>query len=458
MNPEFQRNVWIELTPRRLTLMVVLLALAFFAAALSGDKDSGPAHAAELLYYAVVVVWGTRNAATAVVGEIRDRTWDMQLLSSITPGAMMWGKLFGSTIYNWFGGAICLAVLLSDAAVHKGVPAATIDLVYYLAVGVISQAAALLASLIAAKRRQAHSRLDIFVYQVVGLIAGAVVYTVWSIADPAGSILTHLPATDFVDWWGRSFDSHGFLLVSLALFTAWTLVACYREMRIELKMRNGALVWLGFLVFIGVYVAGFDARSQPNDVPHLDLVGQRLALAMLAYLCLTYLMVLLEPKDSVHYRWLGSQIASGRLVAFWNGLQAWMMSYGATLVAAAALLVWWHLHAPDQVMQQSLVVAGLGFLTRDVSIFVLMRNLNARRRGDFAALGILLALYFLAPAIVKGLGLESALMLFYPHPTTPVWLGPVVAWVEGAALAALAFSRASIRNNPAGRSQPSPAS
>ena len=24
---------------------------------------------------------------------------------------MTWGKLFGSTIYNWFGGAICLAVV-----------------------------------------------------------------------------------------------------------------------------------------------------------------------------------------------------------------------------------------------------------------------------------------------------------------------------------------------------------
>ena len=29
----------------------------------------------------IVVVWGTRNAALSVVGEIRDRTWDMQRLS-----------------------------------------------------------------------------------------------------------------------------------------------------------------------------------------------------------------------------------------------------------------------------------------------------------------------------------------------------------------------------------------
>ncbi len=202
---------------------------------------------------------GTRNAATAVVGEIRDRTWDMQLLSAITPGAMMWGKLFGATIYNWFGGAICLGVLLSDTLVHKSAPQAAIDLVYYIAIGIISQAAAFLASLVAVRRRQSHSRLDVFVYQVIGLIAGVAVYSIWSIADPAGSILTHKPASDFVIWWGRSFDTRGFLLVSLAIFTAWTLVGCYREMRLELKMRNGPLVWLAFLVFIGVYVAGFDA-------------------------------------------------------------------------------------------------------------------------------------------------------------------------------------------------------
>ena len=112
MNPEFQRNVWLELTPRRMILMVALLALAFLAAALSGGKDYGTGGTAEWIFYAIVVVWGTRNAATAVVGEIRDRTWDMQRLSSLSAATMTWGKLFGSTIYNWFGGAICLAVLL----------------------------------------------------------------------------------------------------------------------------------------------------------------------------------------------------------------------------------------------------------------------------------------------------------------------------------------------------------
>jgi hypothetical protein len=75
-----------------------------------------------------------------------------------------------------------------------------------------------------------------------------------------------------------------------------------------------------------------------------------------------------------------------------------------------------------------------------------------------AALGILVALYVLAPAIVNGLGLENLLMLFYPKPGAPLWMGPLVAWAEGLTMAALALSRASIRNSPAGRSQPSRAS
>jgi hypothetical protein len=459
MNPEFQRNVWVELTPRRLTLMVVLLALVFFAAAVSGDRERGPAHAAELLYYAIVVIWGTRNAATAVVGEIRDRTWDMQVLSSITPGAMMWGKLFGSTIYNWFGGAICLAVMLSDTAVHKGAPTAAIDLVYYLAIGVISQAAAFLASLIAVRRRQAHTRLDIFVYQVVGLIAGAAVYAVWSIADPAESILTHLPPSDFISWWGRSFDTRGFLLASLAVFTAWTLVGCYREMRLELQMRNGTLVWLGFLAFIGLYVAGFDAKLVNNQVAAgWTASSLRFGAAGVAYAVLTYIMVVLEPKDRVHYRWLGGQLSAGRFGAFWNGLQAWMMAYAATLFCGAALILSIRQAAPELLQPQIHIVTALGFLTRDVFIFVLMRNLPGKRRGDFAALGILLALYVLAPAIANGLELKGLLMAFYPQPTTPAWLGPLVAWAEGIALAVLALSRASIRNSPADRSEPSPVS
>ena len=447
MNPELTRNIWLELTPRRLATMAVILALVFFAAGVSGGTDYRPAGLAVVLYYFIVVIWGARNAALSVVGEIRERTWDLQRLSSLGPADMIWGKLFGATAYNWYGGAICLAVILAHGFTHDRFVSVVLDLVYYLAVGVIAQAMALLASLIAVRRRQSHTRLEIFFYQLAGLIAALAAIWIWDAADPAGSIIARKAPTEFIFWWGHSYDARPFLLISLALFTAWTLVACYRTMRLELQMRNGPLVWLGFLLFIGLYAAGFDAwLSRDASMEAWDPVALRLALAATTYGVITYVMILLEPKDRVHYRWLAGELAGGRVAKFANGLQAWMTAYAATLLFCA-LLAWWRLHLAD-LGAVALIAAGLGFLTRDVSLFVLIHALPGRRRGDFAVLLALFALYVLAPKIASGLDLNSALVFFYPRPGSMAWLGAAIAWVEALLVALLAASRVAIAEQP----------
>jgi len=443
MNPEFRRNLWLELTPRRVLLMVIVLGLAFFAAALSGGTDYRPAWVAEMAYYFIVVIWGSRNAALSVVGEIRDRTWDGQRLSSLSASGMTWAKLFGSTIYNWFGGAICLVVIAASQFVHKGQFVAGLDVVYFLALGVISQAVALLASLVAVRRRQSHSRFGLFLYQVAGIVAALVVVFLWKAADPTGSFITHKPASDFVQWWGRNLDARPFFLVTLALFTGWTLVGCYREMRVELKMRNGPLVWAAFLLFMGVYVAGFDAWLAPvTATSGWDAVALRLALAASTYAGLSYAMILLEPKDRVLYRWLGGELAKGRVAGFLLGLQGWMMSYLATLVVVVALII--GLCRGGLLADTAVIASAFAFLTRDIAIFVLFQTLPGRRRGDFAAVAVLFALYLLIPAILRGLGLEEVLAFFLPRPTNPFWIGPLVVWAEAAAVTVLALGRVAL--------------
>jgi hypothetical protein len=439
MNAELLRNVWIELAPRRVILMVAILGLAFFAATLPGGLEYGPSTVANVLYHVIVVIWGTRNAATSVVGEIRDRTWDAQRLSSIGPGAMTIGKLFGSTLYNWLGGAMCLAVMLVGIAVHQGIVTAFLDAAYYVALGIISQAAALLASLIAVARRQPHSRLEIFLYQVVGLAAAVVVNRIWSAADPVSALVAQTAVVSRIEWWSQAIDARVFLLLSLAVFSAWTLVGCYREMRKELAIRNGPFVWLAFLAFVGLYVAGFD-RWLPNDGPMRgwDPTSLRLALALTTYLILTYVMVLLEPKDRVQLRQLADQFGTGRLARAFLSLPCWMMSYGAAL-GLSVVLIGWLGHFGDRGAEQAVIAASIGFLARDISIFVLSQKIAGSRRGDFAALAILLALYVLLPAIVLGLHLTAAQILFFPRPGVPLWSGPVVAWVEALLAVGLAY-------------------
>jgi hypothetical protein len=441
MNPEFRRNLWLELTPRRLTTMTVVLVLVFFASTLGGNLWT-PAGAAGNLYYFIVIVWGTWNAALSVVGEIRERTWDFQRLSALSASEMTWGKLFGATALNWYGGVICLGVLLVYRATHEALVPAIFGVLHLIVIGLIAQSTAFLASLLATMRRQSHTRLEVFFYWLAGIVAASVASWVWDAADLEGVLFAHT-RIDIIPWWGQQFDARAFLLISLALFAGWTLLGCYRAMRLELKMPNGPFVWLAFLVFMGVYVAGFDAWLPKSSAINVrDAVALRLALAGFTFALLTYIMVLLEPKDRVLYRWMGAELAQGHVGRIAWAMQGWMMSCKAAFIVGIALIAW--LVHEDATPAALFVGATLGFLLRDVAIFVLLQTLPGSRRGDFAAVVTLVVLYVLAPAITHGLGLNQAFVAFYPQLSTPNWLSPAVAWAEAIAIASLTIGRLGI--------------
>jgi hypothetical protein len=165
-------------------------------------------------------------------------------------------------------------------------------------------------------------------------------------------------------------------------------------------------------------------------------VALRLLLAGTTFGALAYLMVFLEPKDRVHYRWLGSTFAKFKLGAAFAGLQGWMTAYLATLGVGIALIVWLGQTSTSQ--DQATVGAMLGFLSRDMAIVVLANTLSRRRSGDFAAVAVLFALYVLLPAIVSGLKFDAADVLFFPRASDPVWLSPALAWSEAVLMVVLA--------------------
>jgi len=152
-----------------------------------------------------------------------------------------------------------------------------------------------------------------------------------------------------------------------------------------------------------------------------------LALAGLTLLSSTYSMAFLEPKDPVRLRWLGEQLRAGRWARTFMALDCWMLSYAATLVVGLILAVLW---ATTSAALSLSVLALLGFLTRDVAIFVLMRGF-AGGKGDFAALAILGALYLLMPMILNGAGLRGLDFLFLP--TVSGFAGVFAAWGQGGA-------------------------
>jgi hypothetical protein len=432
MNPEFQRNLWLEYSNRRAVFMAITLGLIF----LLGNSTFGSIAlrtSAEYAFYVIVVIWGARNAAQAVVGEIRDRTWDGQRLSSLSPFAMTWGKLLGATSFAWLGGALCLLVLSWTAYADNGAGAAVAELCYFLMIGLMAQSVALFASLLAVRRRQTHSRLDVFFYQIAGLIAAWGVWWAWRIVS-SGGYFDGAVSVDEMRWWGRSVDAPLFYLLSLMIFLFWAFIGCLRLMRLELSMQNTPAIWSVFVAFMAFYFAG---QEGPEEFAVFGLEVSAailpLLLACLTIAALSYIAALAEPKDLVLYRWIAKTVGAGQFHALWSRLQAWMVAYVATLFLGIVLAFVLVTNPPAllgyEFFHASSVLSALGLLTRDMAVILFFSLLPGAKRGEFPAIIALVILYNIAPQLLSATG---ARILFYPLGSDLGLIGPLIAWGEAA--------------------------
>jgi hypothetical protein len=410
MNPELLRNLWIEAAPRRLAIMGGVLAFLFATVWVSAPDERLRALAGlgETLFYLLVVVWGTRNAASSVVDEIRDRTWDLQRLSAISPWEMVWGKLLGSTSYVWAGGALCAVPVILYTLSDRGAEAALLQLAFFLSIGLIGHSAAMLASMVAVRRRAGQSRLNTFGFLAVGLIAAAQTWSVWASASPGALGITPWGETPIstIAWYGRDWPAPSFLLISLAVSLGWLLAGCHQFMRHELAVRMNPLAWIGFLLFIAVYCAGF----VPPDATLTDVLthgassagGWAVAAGVLLFA--TYVSLLVMPKERVQMRWVLSQFARGRMFSFLEGLPGWAYGFAFTAVAAAmtvAQAASGGLPSGDVETYRFLWVGVLGELARNIGVFMFFNMLPGQRRGDFAAVLTLVLVYAVAPVFLS---------------------------------------------------------
>lgn len=116
MNPEFLRNFWLEMTMHRRLMMPVVLLFIFFITHSIGEWAL--VHNVSLLIYVVLtMLWGARLTGETLIDEIDNRTWDQQRMSAIMPWQMSWGKLFGSTVYVWYGALFTLPFFLLSGVI-----------------------------------------------------------------------------------------------------------------------------------------------------------------------------------------------------------------------------------------------------------------------------------------------------------------------------------------------------
>ncbi len=147
-NPEFIKNIQLQINPVKLVLMPIVLGMIYFIIYLMSTDSREPAaysmQAASLFLLGVLVfVWGTKMAVESLAGEFNDKTWDSQRMTAIGPWKLVWGKLFGSTLFAWYGGLFCLLMFAVSSFFAPESYQFLELLLFILFVGVFAQATTL---------------------------------------------------------------------------------------------------------------------------------------------------------------------------------------------------------------------------------------------------------------------------------------------------------------------------
>ena len=161
MNPELQRNLWLDATPRKLAFAAAILAGLFAAVWLldRGRHAYAVTLAGSVVFFGAALVWAPRAARATVIDEVRAGSWDFQRLSALTPWEMTWGKLAGATARPWVaaGGGLLLAAL--QLASTSSLRHAAFWVMVALGLAVTLQASGLATGLIDLRRARANGRL-----------------------------------------------------------------------------------------------------------------------------------------------------------------------------------------------------------------------------------------------------------------------------------------------------------
>jgi hypothetical protein len=397
-NPEFKRNLWLSFSTHRLIGMPALLALVFLATALADRQDK----VAENLYTAsitlfifIVWLWGARNANATIVDELRDKTWDQQRMSALEPWTMTWGKLLGSTSFNWYGGLMCLLVI-ATSGIAADKPDVLSTLLTLCAVGVLLHAALIALNL---HTSQFESRL--IQRGGMGWLAIIIVFMFMPVFTASRS--------HPVNWWGTEVEHALFWLDSALLFAACATFAAWRVVSNALQVRTLPWAWPAFACVLAVYFAGF---MNDSDGQTLLLVGLFISITM------TYAALFTEPNTLL--RWHKLRLLQKK--EDWRGwlehLPLWPTTLALTFLFALLILLTsgneYTGHTRLDFLQPPHALALALMLLRDACVLLIFAFSPNSKRALGAAMLYLVVLNLLLPFLANVAGLDTLRYFFIP--------------------------------------------
>ena len=409
LNPECRRNLTLEINLHRLVALPIVLFLACSLAYILAHEGGGlnvAGWTAFWLFAACAIVGGTQLACASMLDEMREKTWDSQRLSALSPWTLAWGKLFGSTVLAWYGGAVCLLIFVVSRLVDfNGSPPEIPVIVLCLAVpgaAVLMHAVGMLACLLIPRSGQRNTS-NVIALSLFALFAG------W----PLGTgLMNHNP----VFWWGVSWNAPWFSVISCWLFAAWAVTGLYRRLCVELQVRTVPVVWIGWAAFLSIYLAGFAVGQFGSGMT----AGAALASGgFVVTLCMTYVSAWVEKRDAITVRRLLLRYRNGEWRRTLEEMPCWLAT--APLVLLFSLYLSMRsggLSLPGMMaehMTSAMALVAALMALRDVALLHYFSFSRNARNVEMTAIIYLLVLYWIFPAICSAVGLEMVSHLLLPY-------------------------------------------
>ena len=396
MNPEFQRNLYLEFSVARLIGMPLFLMIIFaLTYAIDNQKlTESTANISIIVYVLIILFWGARQTAESLLEEIRNHTWDIQKTSALSPWSLTWGKLLGSTLFNWYGGLLCLFTYSIATPARE-----TVFLVWIYAIsgGILAQSLGLLTSLLAVRRKQ--MTVSILYYGVIFCSLPFFIPLLFDADYSRGQ----------VDWYSIRLDSQVFMAISLLLACFWAVVGVYRLLAEELQIRTLPWVWLSFIGFLVLYFTGLIIGDLNSSQASKFGIGE---CSFVVCGCLTYLLILSDNNNPMTVRklWLYSEQAQWQRVL--EQIPCWLIS----LLLLIPVSLYLTLFRDVETLEKMTIypIPSFLLLVRDCAVILFFSYAaNAKRAAGLSFLYLLL-IYWILPAIFIEGGAEGMAAVFLP--------------------------------------------
>lgn len=423
MNPEFQRNLYLEFSVARLIGMPLFLMVIFaLTYAIDNQKLSeSTANVSMTFYVLIILFWGARQTAESLLEEIRNHTWDIQKTSALSAWSLTWGKLLGSTLFNWYGGLLCLFTY--SIATPEREPLFLVW-IYAISGGVLAQSLGLLTSLLAVRRKQ--MTVSILYY---GVIFCSLPFFIPLLFDSDYS-------RGQVNWYHSSFDLHVFMAISLLLGCFWAVMGVYRLLAEELQIRTLPWIWLSFIGFLVLYFTGLIIGDSNSPEASKFGIGE---CSFVVCGCLTYLLILSDNNNPMTMRklWLYSEQAQWQRVL--EQIPCWLIS----LLLLMPVSLYLSLFRDPEALEKMTVypIPTFLLLIRDCAVILFFSYAPNPKRAAGLSLLYLLLIYWIFPAIFIEGGADGMAAVFLPLFSDNIAIALIFAGGQAALAGFLLFNR-----------------